>query len=189
MPYKDPAKQREFQRKYNAEKRAAFFAGRKCSDCGTEENLSIVSMRSCRKLGFSASRERLEQMAKENGILCARCTRYRNIKLRRDKATVHGHATGNGTPTYTSWSAMRTRCTNPNHDKYQYYGGSGVKVCDRWGSFENFLEDMGERPEGTTLDRIDPFGHYEPGNCRWATPAVQGANKRRRRKSAPDVSL
>jgi hypothetical protein len=74
---------------------------------------------------------------------------------------------------------MINRCTNPNAIEYQrWYGARGVAVCERWLVFGNFLADMGERPPGRTLDRIDTYGHYEPGNCRWATPAEQTANKR-----------
>jgi hypothetical protein len=74
---------------------------------------------------------------------------------------------------------MKQRCNNLNHVAYHRYGGAGVKVCERWNnSFENFLADMGERPEGKTLDRFpNAFGNYEPGNCRWATPVEQEANK------------
>lgn len=94
----------------------------------------------------------------------------------------HGHSTRkNGTTaTYRSWTAMLTRCLNTKRRDYQlYYGGLGVKVCKRWaGSFENFLSDMGERPAGKSLDRIDPYGNYEPENCRWATPKEQAQNKR-----------
>lgn len=86
-----------------------------------------------------------------------------------------------GTPTYRSHQAMIQRCTNPRNDKYAYYGAAGITVCDRWRqSFFNFLADMGERPEGTSIDRWpDPAGNYEPGNCRWATPKQQGENKRK----------
>ena len=82
------------------------------------------------------------------------------------------------TPTYRSWYAMKRRCTNQKYRDFRLYGGRGIKVCDRWKSFENFFADMGVRPEGKTLDRIDNDGNYESGNCRWATPKEQQANRR-----------
>ena len=93
----------------------------------------------------------------------------------------HGHASRAGrSPSYQSWMAMRDRCSRLKRGSSKYYIESGVRVCDRWkDSFEAFLADMGERPPGTTLDRWpNRTGNYEPGNCRWATPAEQAQNQR-----------
>lgn len=81
---------------------------------------------------------------------------------------------------------MVQRCTNPAKPNWPNYGGRGITVCDRWLDFTNFLADMGEKPQGLSIDRIDVDGNYEPGNCRWATDAEQRANKRSRKPLAPE---
>lgn len=80
------------------------------------------------------------------------------------------------TPTYKSWSSMWDRCRNPNRPCWIRYGGAGITVDPRWVAFSNFLADMGERPDGTSLDRIDTLKGYGPDNCRWATRLQQARN-------------
>lgn len=93
----------------------------------------------------------------------------------REKVTTHGMTK---TRTFKTWDSMRYRCSNPNDPSYSRYGGAGIKVCDRWNdSFKAFLSDMGERPDGMTLDRIDPLKGYGPDNCRWASSKEQSRNK------------
>lgn len=98
----------------------------------------------------------------------------------KSAATKHGGASHvQRSPEYRSWASMVQRCTNPKYHRWDRYGGRGITVCERWrGSFEDFLADMGPRPEGTSLDRFqNPDGNYEPGNCRWATRAEQRNNR------------
>lgn len=87
-------------------------------------------------------------------------------------------AAGKRTPLFIIWKSMRQRCGKPRSPHYRNYGARGIKVCDRWTVFANFAADMGPRPDGLVLDRIDNDGNYEPGNCRWTT---RKANQRNRR--------
>jgi hypothetical protein len=91
----------------------------------------------------------------------------------------HGHKRrGHISDTYRTWMRIKRRCSQPNDKDYATYGARGIRVCERWhASFDAFLADMGERPQGTSIDRIDFRGHYEPGNCRWADITTQIRNR------------
>jgi hypothetical protein len=103
----------------------------------------------------------------------------------RAQLTTHGMTR---TREFRSWEGMQQRCYNKNATGYERWGGAGVTVCDRWReSFQNFLNDMGPRPEGTSLDRIDPFGNYEPSNCRWADRSTQNRNIRKNKKHETEM--
>ncbi len=104
------------------------------------------------------------------------CLNSERVIARNKAGALHGMTK---TRTWISWDSMIQRCTNPEHKSFDNYGGRGIKVHPAWlDEFSTFYKDMGERPAGTTLDRINSAGDYEPGNCRWATPQEQGNNRR-----------
>lgn len=119
------------------------------------------------------------QMLLKGGTKSCGCLRS---EMLAERSRTHGHTTGGkSTKIYRVWATMIQRCTTPTDQKYYAYGARGIRVCERWMTFENFLADMGERPEGRSLDRIDNDGNYEPGNCRWATNIEQAGNTRQNR--------
>lgn len=120
--------------------------------CGTERTVDSYQLRK----GYSQS-----------------CGCTRNNRLR------HGHARkGKLSPEWQAWNHMHQRCYNPKDKHYQDYGGRGISVCDEWMTFDAFLSDMGLRPTGCSLDRIDGSGNYFPSNCRWADKYTQAQNRR-----------
>lgn len=119
------------------------------------------------------------------------CERLGALKKAWQVNKKHGHSrrdsNGERKPTseFTTWQMMKDRCFNRNSTSFKYYGARGISVCDRWcNSFENFLADMGPKPAGLTLDRINNDGNYEPANCRWATAKEQVDNRRSMQRSA-----
>jgi hypothetical protein len=126
-----------------------------------------------------------EQVAAHSALMRGRPAHNKGKAIaesQREKLKRHGHASyGVLTPTYQSWRAMKQRCADPNKSNYRYYGGRGITVCDRWlNDFNAFLADMGPRPEGMQLYRIDNDRDYEPGNVRWGTRSENIADRNRR---------
>ena len=132
--------------------------------------------------GFTTWDDCIDNMFSELDNLQVLCKKCHDIKTQteKDKASKRRGFYKTHPKEYPCYVAMKGRCNNPKKSDYDYYGGRGIKVCDSWNEdFLNFYNDLGDRPEGTTLDRIDPDGDYCPDNCRWATHKIQSNNTRR----------
>lgn len=142
---------------------------KRCTKCGAEKGESEFYSDRSRRSGLS-----------DGCKSCVLVERAAHRAANREKLKLQARVDRRLVPERGIWHAMNARCASPASTQYANYGGRGIRVCDRWrGSFEAFVADMGPRPSAShSIDRIDVNGHYEPGNCRWATQAEQSRNKR-----------
>lgn len=145
-----------------------------CPMCNQEKEITDFSVNKARRNGLQT--------------YCKPCTRKRYLERTPNYHRCENHGKYN-TKTYQCWADMKGRCANQNNRSYVNYGGRGITVCERWLSFTNFLSDMGERPEGLSLERMDNDAGYSPENCKWATRSEQNKNKRYSSRSKEGTSL
>jgi len=149
-----------------------------CVGTNERNNLLWKCQCECGNIAIIVSCSLLSRMTKSCGCYGREQSRIEN--------TTHGKSKSSE---YRIWSGIIQRCTNPNNNRYSDYGGRGITVCDRWLKFENFYADMGDRPDGMSIDREDNDGNYEPDNCRWATDEEQRYNKRNTPKFDDDTPV
>lgn len=148
---------------------------KRCPQCREVKELAEYHLHRNRKDGRAPQCKECKRIydLRRAAETCAAQGRTPKQRIRRE---YHGLF---GTRTYGKWRNMIQRCTNQSHPRWQHYGGRGILVCEQWRqSFTAFLDDMGEAPEGLSLDRINNDGNYEPGNCRWADARTQRRNQR-----------
>lgn len=176
-----------------------------CKRCGESKPRSEFRVVAQRKYGPVHDSECLECRKAGPRVLCAcGCGEpvTADTKLKRERRYLSGHNSRvshpmagkgrhnmEGTPTYSSWSGMLDRCCNPNNRHWHRYGGRGIRVCAEWFDFAVFLKDMGVRPAGMTIERVDNDGNYEPTNCQWATYTTQARNRSNTKLTRADVHL
>lgn len=160
-----------------------------CRDCRDKVKYTDTSIMIGKKYGEWLVISVGELDGKSRRLLCrCKCGKERLISasdLNLGRSTIchmcnvtkHGYEK---TSTYNTWRCMKARCENKKHENYLHYGARGITVCERWHNFINFLEDMGEKPTGYQIDRINNNGNYEPGNCKWVTPKENSNNRRKR---------
>lgn len=148
------------------------------------EGKEIISVDSCKDVTFRCEHGVIFKTRVNKGNI-----RAKNCPCDRRLGALRVHGETHKTKEYECWRHLRQRCNNTRNSAYKYYGGRGIKVCDRWNDFRNFLTDMGRKPAGMTIDRIDINGNYEPSNCRWADNKTQQRNKRIHKRTLKGIRV